>query len=228
MIKACCIGVIGTLLLAAGCGSKDATGDGKAGADAGADSKTVGTDAAGTPDSRQGDLERDSALAPEDAPVSPPIDAAEADASREPPKLDGPKAEALSVDMIVEAGKADVAADTSPAPPSFTCRNDSDCCIKLDTCMNVAYLYSKAPGASPAPEIPASTPGSCTKCIPPSVQVRCVNSQCTGEKLPMPTSGPMPASHCGPLLLDAGASAYHDLPSDAGAPAPRSSWTCGG
>jgi hypothetical protein len=256
MIKAWCIGVFGALLLAAGCGSgssaeqvqpKDATVDGKAGADAatGVDSKTVatdtaGTDTAGTPDSRPGDLGKDSALAPEDAPVALPIDAPEVDAAREPLKQDGPKSETLPIDMGVDArpdlgpfseagaAKPDSAADTFSGPPNFTCRNDSDCCIKTDTCMNVAYMYSKAPGASPEPDFQPSTTGWCTACIPPTVQVRCVTNQCVGEKLPTTSSGSLPFNHCGPIKLDAGASAYHDLPSDAGALPPQSRWSCGG
>ena len=251
MIKACCIGVFGALLLAAGCGSgssaeeaqnKDATVDGKAGADAatGVDSKTFATDTAGRPDTRPADLGKDSALAPEDAPVAPPIDAAAVDAASETLKQDGPKAETLPIDLGVDArtdlgpfseagtAKPDTAADTFSGPPNFTCRNDSDCCIKIDSCMNVAYLYSKAPGASPEPEIPPSPNGWCTACVPPTVQVRCVNKQCVGEKLTTSTSESMPSSRCGPLKLDAGASAYHDLPSDAGTLPPPSRWSCGG
>jgi hypothetical protein len=126
----------------------------------------------------------------------------------------------------LETGAPEVAIDAS-AVKSFPCRNDSDCCILIDGCMNVAYLYSKAPGAAAPPTIPPPAGGMCTACIPPAIQVRCVSSQCTGEKIPgYPSS--LLTSHCGVVSIpDGGASNYHTS-IDAGAVSTKSSWGCGG
>ena len=89
--------------------------------------------------------------------------------------------------------------------------------------MEVAYLYSKAPGATGPPTI---SPGTmCVPCIPPAVQVRCDQGQCVGEKLTdgVDYNSPLRKAHCGPLELpDAGAMMY--TPAYAGAQ--PTSWGC--
>jgi hypothetical protein len=219
--------------------------------------KWVGSEAAVVADSAGGsDSRRDDLVSPgetggqarEDAPTSSRLDAFPdspvADAFRESLGQDGPKADGvLPVDLIVDTRAADLAPaaeagpiktdsaadrpDTSSSPPSFPCDHDSDCCIEIDNCMNVAYMYSTARGASPKPEIPPST-GMCTPCIPAAVQVRCVAHQCVGERIQSTYGGPLLSGHCGPVNLpDAGTTPHHDLPTDAGATPPKSVWTCG-
>lgn len=223
----CCIGLLAGVLLA-GCGSgaspeeaqtKDAALDSQPGSPTTADSgPSLGADSASGFDAATL-VREDAATAPLDTSVG------STDTAREALVVD---ARVADLGVSTEGGtvKRD-GADTSP--PSFPCSDDSECCIKTDTCMNVATMYSTAPGASPAPEIPSS--GTCTKCIPPIIQVRCVSHQCVGERLPT-ASAPMVSSHCGPLKLpDAGTSGTHLLPPlvpDASAPPPRSSWTCSG
>lgn len=145
-----------------------------------------------------------------------------------PARLDVGDGRGLDLGSAVEtpAFAPDLAAEVA-MPSDFPCRRDSDCCIEIDTCMNVAYLYSKAPGAAPAPSIPPST-GWCTACIPPAIQVRCVSGQCIGERIATYDS-PLLFSHCGPVALpDGGMTALADVMGDGGAAAPKSVWTCGG
>ena len=130
------------------------------------------------------------------------------DATDERPSLDGPTVDVSALSAVI----------------GFPCRSDSDCCIEIDSCMNVAYLYSKGPGAAPAPEIPAST-GMCTGCIPPTIQVSCMSGQCVGTRVSGYPGGLM-NSHCGFVPLDAGTHAPPNL--DAGAPTTKSVWTCSG
>jgi hypothetical protein len=115
----------------------------------------------------------------------------------------------------------------SPDAQGFPCSNDSDCCIEIDGCMNVAYLYSRAPGAAPAPTFSTSPAGVCTACIPPAIQVRCVQSQCVGDRIIFDYPLALIDPHCGPIDLDGGTTS-HALPIDASAPAPATSvWYCG-
>jgi len=113
-----------------------------------------------------------------------------------------------------------------PAKIGFPCRNDGDCCIEIDSCMNVAYLYSKAPGAEPMPPIEPSSNGVCTACIPPAIQVSCVSGQCVGTKIST-YSGPLTRGHCSYVsITDGGAHAPQKL--DAGTVTTKAVWTCGG
>jgi hypothetical protein len=118
----------------------------------------------------------------------------------------------------------DVAAAEAPAPANYSCRNDSDCCIAIDTCNEVAYLYSNAPGATGRPSFSSST--TCVPCISPAVQVRCDQGQCVGEKIPtgVDYNSSLRKDHCGPVSLpDAGASSMYQ-PAYAGAQ--PTSWGC--
>jgi hypothetical protein len=121
----------------------------------------------------------------------------------------------------------DVVAAEAPAPSSYTCRDDADCCIVIDTCLAVAHLYSKAPGATGKPSLsPPDAGAACVNCIPPAVQVRCDQGQCVGEKLStgVDFNGPLRQDHCGPITLpDAGAMPTY-LPAFLGTP--PSSWGC--
>jgi hypothetical protein len=132
------------------------------------------------------------------------------DLGSERPGVDGASAEAP-----VDAGAA----------VAFPCRNDSDCCIAIDGCMAVAYLYSKAPGAAPPPDF-SPHDGACLACIPPAIQVLCVSGQCRGTRVSA-YSGSILSNHCGPVVLDAGP-IYAHTSIDAGATTPQTVWTCGG
>jgi hypothetical protein len=125
---------------------------------------------------------------------------------------------------ILDAQAVDLTALTSVI--GFPCRNDSDCCITIDNCMNVAYLYSKAPGAALAPEISPPPGGMCTACIAPTIQVSCVSGQCVGTRI---SSYPaeLRKDHCGYVKL-ADAGTHAPLKLDAGALTTKSSWSCGG
>jgi len=118
----------------------------------------------------------------------------------------------------------DVPAAEAPAPANYSCRNDSDCCIAIDTCNEVAYLYSKVPGATGLPSFPPTT--TCVPCVSPAVQVRCDQGQCVGEKIStgVDYNSPIRRDHCGPVTLpDAGAASMYQ-PAYAGAQ--QTSWGC--
>jgi hypothetical protein len=141
----------------------------------------------------------------------------------------GSEAAAVDLSATAEVGKPDSAgpdAADAPPPANYTCRNDADCCIVVDTCNEVAHLYSLAPGATGPPSI-SNPPGTmCVPCIPPAVQVRCDAGQCVGEKLSsgIDYNSPLRKDHCGPLALpDAGAASIYQ-PAYAGAQA--TSWGC--
>jgi hypothetical protein len=139
---------------------------------------------------------------------------APADASAEAGKQDSAELDAAS----------DVVAAEAPAPANYTCRDDSDCCIVVDTCAEVAHLYSLAPGATGPPSIPPST--MCVPCIPPAVQVWCDLGQCVGEKVTVDFSymGPLRQNHCGRVTQpDAGAASPYQ-PAYAGRQ--PTSWGC--
>jgi hypothetical protein len=111
----------------------------------------------------------------------------------------------------------------------YPCRNDSDCCISIDSCMATAYLYSKGPGGAPPPGGSTST-GGCLACIPPAVQVRCVSGQCQGERIPSVYSGALLNAHCGYVApLDGGIYPSYDVITvDAAVTiATTTSWHCG-
>jgi hypothetical protein len=108
-------------------------------------------------------------------------------------------------DAAISDAAPDVMATEAAPPPNYTCRDDADCCVHVDTCINHAWLYSKAPGASGMPTLPPIT--TCNRCTPPGIQVRCSSGQCTGEQIStgMSFSSPIYSSHCGVVPLDAGA-----------------------
>lgn len=155
---------------------------------------------------------KDTADAP--AGIDSGIDALALDQSS---ALDGARA-------VLDTQAVDLTALTSVI--GFPCRNDGDCCIAIDNCMNVAYLYSKGPGAAPAPEISPPAGGICTSCIPPSIQVTCVSGQCVGTRI---SSYPaeLRNSHCGYVKL-ADAGVHVPMKVDAAPPTTKSSWSCGG
>jgi hypothetical protein len=138
----------------------------------------------------------------------------------------GPIFDAAAEQPAVDTKTADLAPD-SPAVIGYPCRNDSDCCIEIDSCMNIAYLYSKAPGAAPPYAIQPRDGGACTACIPPTIQVRCVSSQCVGERI-AGYPGALMSGHCGFVALDAGSGATPQLSIDAGSVSTQSVWTCSG
>jgi hypothetical protein len=141
---------------------------------------------------------------PEVEDAEPSADDAGKDAGlvdlRKPPEADG---DAGTPDSPL----ADAPADTlepDTAPRSYVCRDDSDCCIVVDHCMARAYLYSKAPGASPPPSFSStSDPSKCLRCISPGVQVRCAGGQCTGTS--SMSNSELAKDHCGTINVDSGA-----------------------
>jgi predicted small lipoprotein YifL len=127
---------------------------------------------------------------------------------------------------ILDTGAPEAGIDSSAAV-GFPCRNDSDCCIEIDSCMNIAYLYSRAPGTAAPPTIQPPPGGMCTACIPPTIQVRCVSGQCAGERIAGYPAALM-SGHCGYVALpDGGLTALQDV-IDAGSVSTKSVWTCGG
>jgi hypothetical protein len=138
----------------------------------------------------------------------------------------------VSLPMCPIGGKRDGGPDLAPdvvaaealAPANYSCRDDSDCCIAVDTCNEVAHLYSRAPGATGRPSF---SPGTmCVPCIPPAVQVRCDQGQCLGEKIStgVDYNSAIRKDHCGPVALpDAGAAS---MSQPAYRAAQQTSWGC--
>jgi len=124
------------------------------------------------------------------------------------------------------ANQGDASVLDTAVPVGFPCRGDPDCCIKIDDCRNISYLYSIAPGAAPATSIPPDS-GMCTACMPPPIQVRCVSSQCVGYRLSSFTDALL-VDHCGYVTLpDGGATALEEAAGDIGGTT-TSAWACGG
>jgi len=179
------------------------------------------------------DASKDLALdiAPDERPSTDVVDSAMESVADHPAPFDT-TIDSGTKDGSAEAGLKD--APTADATPdamtvtTFPCRTDSDCCIAIDGCMAVAYLYSKGPGGSGPPALPTHNPGDmCLACIPPAVQVRCVSKQCVGEKISTYPSQ-LTKDHCGYVNLPDGGlySLYENI--DGGSPAPvRSTWSCG-
>jgi len=180
-----------------------------------------------TPDTNR-DLPLD--IAPDERPPTDIVDMALEGATDHPAPLD------TAIDTAIEAGVKDAhdaapTADTAPdtaTVTTFPCRTDSDCCIAIDGCMAVAYLYSKGPDGAGPPSLPTHNLGDmCLACIPPAVQVRCVSKQCVGEKIST-YSSQLTKDHCGYVNLpDGGLYALYET-IDGGSPAPvRTTWSCG-
>lgn len=177
-------------------------------------------------------------VATADRPLADVVaDSAKTDAPDEPAPIDtaidtGTKdmsAEAGAKDVSSEAGAKDTPiADTAATVTSFPCRNDSDCCIAVDSCMAMAYLYSKGPNGSGPPTLPTHQAGDpCLACIPPAVQVRCVSGQCAGEKISS-YSSQLTSAHCGTIAIPDGGTYALYLSIDGGSPVPvKTTWSCG-
>ena len=176
-------------------------------------------------------------VAPADGPLADVVaDSPETDAPDHPVPIDsaidtGTKdvaAEAGTKDVAAEAGTKDTATVDTTTVTSFPCRNDSDCCIAVDSCMAMAYLYSKGPGGAGPPTLPVHNPGDgCLACIPPAVQVRCVSGQCVGEKISSYDSQ-FTSAHCGTLAIPDGGTYPLYLSIDGGSPVPvKTTWSCG-
>lgn len=95
-----------------------------------------------------------------------------------------------------------------------SCTVDSDCCVVFDGCVNrglVVGVGDKDKVASLLSEYDQyegtiGTASVCTGCIPPPVQVTCVNNKCIGTEIPFtqPDGGTVDPSlwqnHCGRKL----------------------------
>jgi hypothetical protein len=241
------IGYLVVLSLAiAGCGS-DSPSEQLPSKDAAADSKdapTAGSDVLATADvpDMANTYKPDAADTPEAADGP----AATSDAPKPQPDAIDLPAVTDAHDAVADAGIADLAKEPdaigerptfdtnpyeapfdSPAVVPLPCRGDSDCCIEIDSCMNIAYLYSKAPGAPAPPTIQPPSGGMCTACMIPTIQVRCVSGQCTGDRIAGYPSTLM-TGHCGYVALpDGGVTALQDV-IDAGAISTKTVWTCSG
>ena len=193
------------------------------------DAVAPSADVVGTADTKDAPTITDDAAKPQPDALEVPADASEAIADARIADLAGTFDSTF--DSMVERPSLDTsapeAAIDSSAVVGFPCRNDSDCCIEIDSCMNVAYLYSKAPGAAAPYAIQPPPGGMCTACIPPTIQVHCVSGQCTGERVAGYPSSLM-SSHCGYVALpDGGLTALQDV-IDAGSVSTKSVWTCSG
>jgi hypothetical protein len=89
------------------------------------------------------------------------------------------------------------------------CTADADCCVVYELCQAQAYVvlatdYERAQTwAAEAPQ------ESCVRCIPPSVEVRCVDGGCAGFELPYddPSYEVSRTDHCGIPALEQSAGA---------------------
>lgn len=105
--------------------------------------------------------------------------------------------------------------DAITAKP-LDCQQNSDCCVVINACANQAQVVRFADFEAAEKAFPYCD-DACTKCIPPSIQVACVNGKCVGED----TSGAnatdeFRTSHCG---MDA---------TQVMTPATSAHFTCGG
>jgi hypothetical protein len=128
--------------------------------------------------------------------------------------------------MPVEAG-SEVALSIG-----FPCRDDSECCIAVDECEGMAYLYSKGPGAAPPPNVSGGGDTGCVNCSPPGIQLRCTAGQCQGEVIPYTFYlDPLTLAHCGFLpRADGGIAMKQENPSSDGGTTigTKTAWGCGG
>ena len=94
----------------------------------------------------------------------------------------------------------------------LACTQNSDCCVVINDCLNQAQIVPAAAYATASAVWPSCT-GQCTGCIPPAVQVACVDGACVGQTSTDPTAG---TSYCG--SGDGGVAS----------PSTATSFTCGG
>jgi hypothetical protein len=134
--------------------------------------------------------------------------------------------------LVADAPSAGVDPVDASSWGTLPCRNHSDCCLATlrvgcvcdGDYLNVV-LYSRAPGAAPAPS-PAE--GSCLfhkVCSCPRVQARCVSGQCVAKASSSYDSTDL-GSYCGDMTLDGGDDPIRST-DDAGNSAPaETSWAC--
>ena len=101
----------------------------------------------------------------------------------------------------------------------FTCTKSSDCCVVVNACLSQAQIVLATDYTAAQADWPYCE-SQCNGCIPPIVEVGCVNGQCVGEVV---DAGTMPEpdaslyqSHCG---MD---------PVTVGSPATTRNFGCGG
>jgi hypothetical protein len=128
--------------------------------------------------------------------------------------------DAAEPDAPVDAAISDATPKNDTAINPYYCRTNADCCIKIDSCTATGLLYSKAPGAAAEPTFGSS--GNCLACIPPQIDLQCVNHVCQGTH----SSRASLSSHCGSVdSVDAGAMII--TPSDHLPIAYSTIWHCG-
>ena len=99
------------------------------------------------------------------------------------------------------------------ADGTVACTTAADCCVVFDGCVNRGYVVGVADKDKVASlladydqyEMTIGTASRCTACVPPPVQVSCVQNKCIGTQLPRETSdgGDIDQSfwtnHCGTI-----------------------------
>ena len=130
----------------------------------------------------------------------------------------------------VDTRPQEVLVDASYAE-NYQCRDNSDCCIAVlytGYCTGFGgdkrvFLYSRAPGAAPAPSSTTTEP-----CYPatfyecPKVRVRCISGQCVAKSEGLGSVGP--GNYCGDSTLDGGDAIGGS--GDTGSFIPVASWVC--
>ena len=92
------------------------------------------------------------------------------------------------------------------AGSGFKCKSDNDCCAVVDPCYTTMTVVGLPDKSALEAQIAAHPQTYCTACIPPAVQVTCVDGQCLGFKVgtgTWPPSG-LSGTHCGLLPLSTG------------------------
>jgi hypothetical protein len=99
----------------------------------------------------------------------------------------------------------------------FTCTKSSDCCVVVNACLSQAQIVLATDFAAAQTDWPTCE-SQCNGCIPPAVEVGCVNGECVGEVVDAGTTpdASIYQSHCG---MDA---------VTVGSPASTHTFGCGG
>jgi hypothetical protein len=109
----------------------------------------------------------------------------------------GVSAQAGGVAGAAQAGSA------GAVEPDFKCQSDDDCCAVVDNCYNTMTVVGLPYKAATEARIAAYPPTTmCNSCIPPQVQVTCLNGLCLGYKAGSGTTWPgsgLSGTHCGVL-----------------------------
>src|SRR5262249_47191138 len=81
----------------------------------------------------------------------------------------------------------------------LTCQKNSDCCVVVNGCLSQAQVVKASDSMTAGAAWPYCD-NQCNNCIPPAIQVGCVNGQCVGQDLDMampPPPDSLRMDHCG-------------------------------